>query len=40
MEKLEHKMLGPFGVLRKIDSRAYEIELPDRWEIYPVFHVG
>jgi len=40
MEKLDHKMLGPFVVLRKIGSRAYEIELPDRWEIYPVFHVG
>jgi len=25
MEKLDHKMLGPFVVLRKIGSRAYEI---------------
>jgi len=40
MEKLDHKMLGPFVVLGKIGSRAYEIELPDRWEIYHVFHVG
>ena len=40
MEKLDHKMLGPFVVLRKMSSRAYEIELPDRWEIYPVFYVG
>jgi len=40
MEKLDHKMLGPFVALRKIGSRAYEIELPDRWEINPVFHVG
>jgi len=40
MEKLDQKMLGPFVVLRKIGSRAYEIELPDNWEIYPVFHVG
>jgi len=40
MEKLDHRMLGPFVVLRKIGSRAYEIKLPDRWEIYPVFHVG
>jgi len=40
MEKLDHKMLGPCVVLRKMDSRAYEIELPDRWEIYPVFYVG
>ena len=39
MEKLDHKMLGPFIVLPKICSRAYENELPDRWEIYPEFHV-
>jgi len=40
MEKLDHKMVGPFVVLRKIGSRAYEIERPDRWEIYPLFLVG
>jgi len=40
MEKRDHKILGPFIVLRKIGSRAYEIELPEIWEIYPVFHVG
>jgi len=40
MAKLDHKMLGAFVFLRKIGSRAYEIELPDRWEMYPVFHVG
>jgi len=39
MEKLDHEMLGPFVVLRKIGSRADEIELSDRWEIHPVFHV-
>jgi len=30
MEKLDHKMLGPFVVLPNMGSRAYEIELPDR----------
>jgi len=40
MAKLDHKMLGPFVVLRKMGSRAYEIELPDRQEIYPVFYVA
>ena len=29
MEKLDHKMLGPFVVLLKVGSRAYAIELPD-----------
>jgi len=40
MEKLDHKMLGPFVDRRKMGSRAYEIERPDRWEIYPVYYVG
>jgi len=40
MEKLDHKMFGPFVVKRKIGSRAYELELPARWTIHPVFNVG
>jgi len=40
MEKQAHKMLGPFVVLREMGSRAYDIELPVRWEIYPVCYVG
>jgi len=30
MEKLDHKMLGPFVVKRQVGSRAYEVELPER----------
>jgi len=40
MEKLDHKMFGPFDVKRKVGSRAYEVELPERWDIHPVFHVS
>jgi len=40
MEKLEPKMFGPFVVKRKVGSRAYEVELPERWDIHPVFHVS
>jgi len=40
MEKLDNKMFGPFVVKRKVGSRAYEIELPERWDIHPVFHVS
>jgi len=40
MEKLDHKMFGPFFVKCKAGSRAYEIELPERWAIQPVFHVS
>jgi len=39
IEKLEHKMLIPLVVLCKIGSWAYEIALPDSWEIYPVCQV-
>jgi len=40
MEKLDHKMFGPFVVKRKVWSSAYEVELPERWDIHPVFHVS
>ena len=40
MEKLDHKIFGPFVIKRKVDSRAYEIERPEIWDIYPVFHVS
>jgi len=40
MEKLDHRMFGPFVVKRKAGSRAYEVELPERWDIHPVFHVS
>jgi len=40
MEKLDHKMFGPFVVKRKVGSRAYEIELLETWDIHPVFHVS
>ena len=40
MEKLGHKMFGPFVVKRKVGNRAYELELPARWIIHPVFNVG
>ena len=40
MERLDHKLFALFVVKRKVRSRAYEIELPERWEINPVFHVS
>ena len=40
MAKVDHKMFGHLVVNRKVGSTAYEIELPERWDIYPVFHVS
>ena len=40
MEKLDDKMFGPFVVKCKVGSKAYEVELPERWDIHPVFHVS
>jgi hypothetical protein len=38
--KLDHKLFGPFVVKRKVGERAYELELPPRMNIHPVFYVG
>ena len=39
-EKLDHKYFGPFTVKRKVGQRAYELDLPARMNIHPVFYVG
>jgi len=39
-EKLDHKMFGPLVIKCKVGSRAYEIELAERWDIHPLFHVS
>jgi len=40
MDKVDHKMFEPFVVKSKVGSRAYEIELTERWDMHPVFHVS
>jgi len=40
VEKLDLKMFGPLVVKRKVGFRVYEVELPERWDIHPVFHVS
>ena len=35
---LDHKNLGPFPVTRVINNIVYELKLPERINIYPVFH--
>ena len=40
MEKLDHKMFGPYVVKRMVASRANELELPTQWTLHSVFNVG
>src|SRR5947209_2040741 len=39
-EKLDHKYFGPFTIKRKVGQRVYELDLPARMNIHPVFYVG
>lgn len=39
-QKLSHRYYGPFRILRRIGSVAYELELPPSARIHPVFHVS
>ena len=38
--KLLPKFIGPYEVIRKVGSVAYELALPDVCRIHPVFHVS
>ncbi|KAI0992596.1 hypothetical protein K3495_g15589 [Podosphaera aphanis] len=38
--KLDHKKLGPFKILKKISSHAYKLKLPPTMRVHPVFHVS
>ncbi|MBW0482904.1 hypothetical protein O181_022619, partial [Austropuccinia psidii MF-1] len=39
-KKLLERWLGPFEVLKKIGSHAYNLKLPQPWRsVHPVFHV-
>ncbi|MBW0591005.1 hypothetical protein O181_130720 [Austropuccinia psidii MF-1] len=40
-KKLSERWLGPFEVLKKICSHAYNLKLPQKWNsVHPVFHVS
>ncbi|MBW0472922.1 hypothetical protein O181_012637 [Austropuccinia psidii MF-1] len=40
-KKLLERWLGPFEVLKKIGSHAYNLKLPQQWKsVHPVFHVS
>lgn len=37
-KSLDHKNLGPFKIIRAINNIAYELELSEGIDIYPIFH--
>jgi hypothetical protein len=39
-EMLDHKLFCPFLVKWKVGQRAYELELPAKMNVHPVFYVG
>ena len=39
VKKLELKLYGPYQVKRRIGKNSYELNLPPRLRIHPVFHV-
>ena len=38
--KLQRHFVGPFQIKRKISRAAYELSLPKKWSIHPIFHVS
>ncbi|KAL3522597.1 hypothetical protein ACH5RR_015431 [Cinchona calisaya] len=38
--KLLQKYIGPLMILKRIGKVAYKVEIPTRWKVYPVFHIG
>jgi hypothetical protein len=38
--KLDHLQLGPFKIKRRLTNDNYELQLPERMRIHPVFHIS
>lgn len=38
--KFKEKRTGPFKIVRKLSDWAYQLELPNEWQIHPVFHAS
>ena len=40
MKKLDHKKVGPFPVTRRVETRTYQVKLPENMHIHNMFHVS
>ena len=39
-QKLQRKFCGPFQIEQVIETQAYRLQLPEDWNVHPVFHVS
>lgn len=39
-KRLSPRFAGPFKILKRVGSLAYELELPSQVKVHPVFHVN
>ena len=39
-KKLDHKYLGPYKVIKKISKNNYQLDLPSKVRIHPIFYVS
>ena len=40
LHKLQWKFCGPYKIMEKIGTQAYQLKLPSTWRIHPMFHVS
>ncbi|CEP07157.1 hypothetical protein [Parasitella parasitica] len=39
-KKLDYKRIGPFKIIRKLNSHVYKLDLPPSLKIHPTFHIA